>query len=126
MRSAHGGHGPFPQPNSGADGPSLVGGIFQQPETLGLVANNAAPDLAAPRRSDDARNRHPAGDDSEIDGEFIAAGKELTRSVEGIHDQEASIKMIMVLVRGFLRDNRYAGQKSANALGDQHFGSLIG
>src|SRR6185437_12220316 len=112
MRSAHGGHGPFPRPSSGADGPSLVGAIFQQPETHGLFANNAAPNLAAPRRGDDARNRHPAGDDSEIDGEFITAGKELTRAVEGIHDQEASIKMIMVLVRGFLGDNRNAGQKA--------------
>src|SRR6516164_9010142 len=98
MRSAHGGHRPFPRPNSGADGLSLVGAIFQQPETLGLFANNAAPNLAAPRRGDDARYRHPAGDDSEIDGEFIAAGKELTRAVEGIHDQEAPIKMIKMIM----------------------------
>ena len=55
---------------------------------------------------------------AEIDGKFIAAGKELTRTVEGIHDQETSIEKIAVLVCGFLGDDRNVRQKPGNALGD--------
>lgn len=97
MRTAYGRHGSFAWPSTGADGLDLVGAILQQPKTFSLFANDASPDPAAPGCGDDARDRHPAGDDGKIDGKFIAAGKELPRAIEGVNDQKASIKTIVML-----------------------------
>src|SRR5262249_15825771 len=84
MRAAHGRPPPFARPDPRADRLSLVGAILQQAKTLGLYPDDATPDPAARRRGDDARDRHAAGNDGEIDGKFIAAGQELPRTIEWV------------------------------------------
>ena len=98
----------------------------QQPKTLGLHADNTAPDSAAPRRGDDARDWHAAGNDGEIDGKFITAGQELSRAIKRVNDQEASIETIVLCVGRFLGDDGNARQQARNALDDQSFGRFIG
>ena len=77
-------------------GSSLIGAILQQPKSLGLHADNAAPDSAARRRGDDAGDRHAAGNDGEIDGKFITAGQELAGAIKRVDDQETSINAMVL------------------------------
>jgi len=59
---------------------------------------------------DDAEPRTPAGDDRNIDGEFIAPGDELPRAVEGVDQNEAvGDALRQRTARRLLRHDTYAG-----------------
>ena len=81
-----------------------------QAQPFGAAALNAAPQECLRGGGDDAEPRTPAGDDRNIDGEFIAPGDELPRAVEGVDQNEAvGDALRQRTARRLLRHDTYAG-----------------
>ena len=99
---------------TGSDGSARLRGVCwragRKAQPFGAAALNAAPQECLRGGGDDAEPRTPAGDDRNIDGEFIAPGDELPRAVEGVDQNEAvGDALRQRTARRLLRHDTYAG-----------------
>ena len=64
-------------------------GARRKRQPLGALAEVTAPDQAARRRGDHARDRCAVFDQCDVDGELVETGEKFARAVERIDDEEA-------------------------------------
>ena len=113
----------------GCAGPSLPNSVaVSGRKPLGALADQAAPDQSERRRADDAEQRRSLDHQSEVDGEFVAAGDEFLGAVQGIDQEEGLGQPGPPPLRrcALFRQRRNIGRQPGKALGDDAVGGKVG
>ena len=99
----------------------------RQPKALGAAAGCGAPDQAERGRGDDPQRGEASPHQAQIDGEFVAAGDQLTGAIDRIDQHE----IVCSRANGsagarLLGDDRHARQELRHAREDDGFGGVVG
>jgi hypothetical protein len=95
-------------------------------ETLRPPTGDAPPDQTRGRRSDKSQYRRSIQHNGDVDGELIASREKRTRALGWIDQGEALGWRVQPFTRGsLLGDDRFAGKRPDQALGDHRIGCLI-